>query len=61
MSCTNATSRLDTETLEAVFDRAANAVRRIIEHNGGIGQRINLRMLVGLRSLEELPTLDESR
>ena len=47
------------ETLETVFDRATNAVGRIVEHDvvGGIGQRIDFRMLVVLRSLEQLSDL----
>ena len=47
------------ETLEAVFDRATNAVGRIVEYDvvRGIGQRIDLRMLVVLRSLEQLSDL----
>jgi hypothetical protein len=47
------------ETLETVFDRATNAVRRIVEDDvvRRIRERVDLRMPIVFRSLEQLSDL----
>ena len=50
---------VDAEALQAVLDRAAHAVGRVVVDDvvRRIGQRVDLRMAIVLRCLEELPDL----
>jgi len=58
MSCTNRdVQAVHAEALQAVLDRAAHAVRRVVEHDvvRRVGQRIDFRMPIVLGCLEQFP------